>query len=152
MKKIIVVRHGDYNARGSLTTTGERQISELACKIAAVTNPNETELVSSVSTRATDSAAIIMRTLGIGRYRTENILYSSEQCAPKHNEVIDQIIIPRRDAVGTLIIVTHFEYTSFLPTIIGCRMFDKAVCFQEIDIDKGQARVIDFDLKQAYVL
>lgn len=144
MKKLIIVRHGDYDYRNNdLNLRGISQIEKLSERIAQLVAGERVVILSSDRERATSSAKIIADKLVLGF--TEHELLWSENCHQTNLSEALILIDQAGESADIVIVVTHYEYTAELPPEYGKRLGVSG--FPHRESDKGTARVIDFDLR-----
>ena len=143
MKKLIIVRHGDYLPDGNLSEFGERQLLDLAWKINRLVEGDSAVLISSTAPRAEQSADLLHpRVQGITSY-TKNPIFWSEAHRQPNIEAGLQII--EEQTADVVIIVTHFEWGQDLPTAFAERFLQTRFPLKQLN--KAQAWVIDCEAK-----
>jgi phosphohistidine phosphatase SixA len=141
VEKLIIIRHGDYDPRTwNLTSRGRRQIAALAERLAPLVN-HSTRILVSPTKRTRESADELVSVLG-GEYEVHFILESSGGHIP--NKVMDETIrfIESTPDIGTIILVTHFEFVKQFPAYYGVNKLE-IKDWREAEIDKGGAAIID---------
>lgn len=112
MKKLILVRHGDYDAdTGSLDSDGLEQVHRLATAIAAhIVSP--VSIIASPATRTADTAALISRLACDGiQVQYHNFLDIEQSTQTEDddttNAAINNIANTAGESAATIFIVTH---------------------------------------------
>ncbi len=140
MKRLILVRHGDY-VDGSLTVFGRQQMQELACALAHSVVGNML-LVSSTIQRAKESAAILAEFFQVP------VMEHGVWAAPgdtSNNDGALQFIGSIDTNIDTLMVVTHLPFLQSFPAFFGKEALN--VSFSSSWVEKGQAQVIDCMMK-----
>lgn len=140
MKRLILVRHGDYSG-GALTCYGRKQMQELAPALANSIVGNML-LVSSPIQRAKESAMILAEHLHVPV--TEHAVWEAEGDW-SDNDGAFQFIGDVDTDIDTLVVVTHLPFLESFPEYFGEKALN--VSFLYGGFDKGQARVIDCEMK-----
>lgn len=140
MKRLILVRHGNYSG-SSLSAYGRLQMQELAPTLIKSVVGNML-LVSSSIRRAVESAAIL------GEYFRVPLTTHEAWAAPgdtSDNDGAYQFISVINPGIDTLIVVTHLPFLESFPKYFGQRALGVTLPYG--GVDKGQAQVIDCELK-----
>ncbi len=149
MDTLIVVRHGDYDegagATAPLNERGRLQMADLAGKLAKFLAGRSHKILYSPVRRVVESADILHDTIG-GVCEENEIFRSSGAIDPRTQQAMQ--IIDSQD-VDVVIVVTHHEYSAALPWEYGGRFGKRygAGCFPDFASGKGEARVIDMNMK-----
>lgn len=144
MKKLIIVRHGDYDKKtGELTDAGKWSIEKLAGKLSAhISGP--LSIITSPAKRARDSASIIAQINVANSMEQDELLFSdpdvSENCGALYN-----LLNRRQNEADTFLIVTHYEYLKYFPGYFGKKLL--SVKFETSIVRRGEALVIDCERK-----
>ena len=110
MKHLFLARHGDYEDGGTrLSNSGRQQIGLLSFSIKDIINGSFAYIVSSTSTRASESAKILGARLNLSKeIELDSYLVDlNRECYPKCYNDSMAFIDKRRDNADGLIIVTH---------------------------------------------
>ncbi len=144
LKKVIIIRHGNYGSDDRINSSGIYQMEDNADKIRAVMGSSKNiALLSSSAPRAEDSAIVLSEALDIP-YTTYKEFWSDNQ----HYENYDRALallkteVEKRN-VDTVVLVTHMEYANYLPRII---IKDAGKDFMaHTPLEKGEMLVIDLE-------
>ena len=149
MKKLVIVRHGDYDYEDRLSELGKQQISDLSEKLAGYVNGDTLLIFSSPALRASESAKIIAGRLGI-EFEEHNVLWSGEDGKvsgwKKDFEVLMGIITSHPQQANVVVLVTHYEYVEDFPFWFGKNHLQINLPCKVIP--KGTAYVIDCEKKE----
>lgn len=140
MKRLILVRHGDY-FDGALSDYGREQMQELAPALANNVVGNML-LVSSPIQRAKESATILAEYFHIPV--NEHEVWEAEGNWSDDDGAF-QFIAGIDTNISTLVVVTHLPFLESFPTYFGKRALD--VSLPSGGVNKGQAQVIDCEMK-----
>jgi phosphohistidine phosphatase SixA len=140
MKKLILIRHGDY-VGGRLTEYGKMQIRQLAPSLVDHIEGNLL-IVSSPLMRASGSAGILAEYFAVPMTEHEVWASDSDSC---DNEAAYRFVESTAGEVDTLMVVTHLPFLQkFIPYLgnkmLGCK-------FPYSGVDKGEGQVIDLEKK-----
>ena len=107
MKRLFLVRHGNYNSEG-LTDDGREQVTRLAESIRPLAI-GTSYVMSSPIKRALQSAEIVARALGIADIEQVPFFHQDEfyHRVPGHLEKAMQIVTERAGMVDNLVVVAH---------------------------------------------
>lgn len=140
MKRLILVRHGDYAGR-ALTDFGRKQMQELAPALANSVVGNMF-LVSSPIQRAKESAAILAEHFRVPV--NEHGVWEAESDS-SDNQGAFQFIGGIDANIDTLVVVTHLPFLQSFPAYFGKNELNVSLPYG--GVDKGQAQVIDCEMK-----
>lgn len=140
MKRLILVRHGDYVGR-ALTDFGRRQMQELAPALASSVVGNML-LVSSLIQRAKESATILAEHFHVPV--NEHGVWEAEGDW-SDNDGAFQFIGDVDTNIDTLVVVTHLPFLESFPAYFGKKALNVSLSYG--GVDKGQAQVIDCEQK-----
>jgi len=148
VKKLIILRHGNYNSSG-LTGDGMRQIRSVSPKIAEeIGNSQDACIISSTAIRAKQSADILSKILGIPYVENGKLHTEGGDLELDQSEEMLRIIDSCPNAY--LIFVSHHEAAKYFPAILGKK---KLQCFFSVfSIEKGEAKVIDCEALKEKVI
>ncbi len=138
MKKVIIVRHGDYDGNHRLSPTGENQMKKLAQLIEPHLLPN-TIFLSSTAPRADDSSRVLATALKL-KYKSFPELHSgNDSPVGQDNQRAINLINDeaKKNQADCVIVLTHLEYASVLPYKFRADNYRS--------INKGQGLIIDFE-------
>ena len=123
MKELIVARHGEYGCGNGdrfnknkdvdhLTEQGRRSVKKLAEKLKLHAQDKSVTILSSTAIRAVESARIISKELKV-KFKIHNALWHDDEYPAYQSEVLE--LIQSHTKTDVLILVTHREYTGYLP-------------------------------------
>lgn len=141
MKKLIVVRHGDYGFDNHLNEKGEGQMKRISEKLREHIKGLSVYILSSSADRARESTEALSRELDIG-FEFNELLWSDEEHGWSNEALLD--LIRTKTRVDVIVLVTHYEYANDFPRYFA--MFQLKVedaspfCKR---VEKGEAVVID---------
>lgn len=140
MKRLILVRHGDY-VGSTLTDFGRKQMQELAPVLANSVVGNML-LVSSTIRRAKESSAILAE-----HFRVPVIEHGVWEAEGdwSDNDGAFQFIGDVDTNIDTLVVVTHLPFLESFPAYFGKKALNVSLPYG--GVDKGQAQVIDCEMK-----
>lgn len=153
MKKLVVVRHGDYededNDDEKLSSLGEKQIAQLAEKLESHLNGFSVVILSSTALRARQSAEILVDKFGAA-FEGLDLLWSGEG-GKSFGTFMDfkkllKMIEERKEQAEVYVLVTHYEYIEDFPMFFGKQRLG-ATLKSEV-IPKGTAWLIDCEKKE----
>lgn len=113
MKRLIVVRHGDFGNNFQLTTDGRKQIAALAKRLKPIVGKGTVQIITSPAERAKESAAILARALKT-EFELAKALYWEGPRSGSINQAVDALLLQRK-RVETIIVVTHLPLVEKLP-------------------------------------
>jgi phosphohistidine phosphatase SixA len=142
MKKILIVRHGYYSV-SDLTSTGREQMKDLGMAIKSLMNGDSIEVKSSTAPRAKQSAKILAEILGVS-FTEHEFLWSGPDSPRGCRVDLDKALkIIQGSRADVVILVTHLEYSEYLPTHLGKKICGKDHGFPSEETGKGEAWFID---------
>jgi phosphohistidine phosphatase SixA len=149
MKKLVLVRHGEYSTIDGqyiLNEEGRQQIAVLAPKLRALIGDQRVALHTSWAARAAASAAILADALGV-TFEEHRELWSGGDGIGHYPDTEAMVwqIVEWAEEYDVLILVTHLEFVERLPNKFANVVFKTAI--REVHIPKGHAGVIDCDTK-----
>ncbi len=143
MKKLIIMRHGDYNNYDyRLSKYGKKQMVQTAKIIHSVSNEYSIFILTSTAPRAIDSAKAINEVLQVG-YEEHDELWDDDSHQGDWKKSIN-IIDSKKDSFDMVIVVTHLEFTEILPYYFAREVLE----IDDFDcgpVGKGEAIAIDFE-------
>jgi phosphohistidine phosphatase SixA len=143
MKKLIVVRHGEY-LNGRLSGHGQIQIEKLAEKLKALVVGESMLIFSSNAERARESAEIIGKAFDAQIEVCEE-LYSDED-HPVNLPWALELVKSNMGKADVIVLVTHFEYVGEFPSYyVEKELGMKAHSWE---IEKGGAWFVDCAAKE----
>jgi len=139
MKKLIVVRHGEYGPTISLNNLERNQIGSLTDRLHRLVDGASILLLSSTALRASESADILGKAFHV-EVESHYFLWSANRYKVDFPAVLE-LVQSRQDMADVIILVTHLEYVEGFPAyfcerVLGIRCYTHS-------IGKGQAVVID---------
>lgn len=137
MKRLILVRHGDYGNDKHLNLTGRNQMINLAFKIRGIIEGTTALILSSPVTRARESAEVLTELLGIASEVNGLVTYGRELVQ------LLKLVKTKGRAVDVLILVTHLPLIERFPSYFGKHELGLTIPLQSLD--KGGALVIGCD-------
>jgi phosphohistidine phosphatase SixA len=144
MRRLIIVRHGDYGEDYHLSQYGIEQITLLSTMLKATTNGESIAILSSVATRAVDSAKILGKAFGVP-FEEHDVLWS-ENRHPENLQEALELVRSKKDCADVLVLVTHLEYVYLFPNHFGKEELG-VTSFPRREIGKGTAWDIDCEAK-----
>lgn len=145
MKRLIIVRHGDYeNYVGNLTGVGRKRIEILARRLAPFVF-GKVAMLSSTAIRALETAEVLAVTLGGRGIKTYDALLSSPGKCNLKGALYAVKQAEKEVGAETFILSTHYEHAQFLPQYFGEK--ELGVTFEAREIERGEAWVIDCETK-----
>jgi phosphohistidine phosphatase SixA len=119
MRKIAVVRHGEYDQSFKINETGRLQMQKIGTRLKSMVEEGETTLIlSSTASQAYESALLLADIIGAPIERHE-VLWS-ENSRPENFEAAYQLVQSVRRRADLILVATHYEYAiGFMPYIIG---------------------------------
>lgn len=143
MKKLILIRHGDYSG-DKLNEVGRKQIIDLTNVLKEeYLNDESILLMTSTALRASDSAKVVSEILKID-YKEYKTLWSDKNHKENH-EALLELIKSKQNEAETIILVTHYEYVEEFPAYFASKELD--IEWSDKLIGKGEAWVIDCQAK-----
>lgn len=144
--KLVLVRHGDrIYGEDVLSGFGRCQMESLAAELAKRFTGQRIALLSSSAHRALISAEIIGKALEVTPVAYD-LLWSESSRPQKEYEALE-LIQRHQDSCDVVVVVTHLEYCSALPMVMGWDWNVELRDRQNRDLKNGHALVIDFDQK-----
>ncbi len=140
MKKLFVVRHGDYDDDNRLNEHGKKQIRELAKIVQADLNGYSVLILSSSAPRASDSAEAMDEVLKVGFEENKVFWYDSSHWS--NPDDAHKAIMEKKDDADVIIVITHLDFTEDIPGIFMNELGIDAHC---CSVGKGQAWKIDLE-------
>lgn len=142
MKKLIIVRHGDYDFKYQLNDTGRNQIKRLADKLYSQINTSSIIILSSIAARARQSAEIIVEKFKIDSFKEYDFLESlggslKDDQVTKTLDLIHSV----EDKFDIVFLVIHYEFVESFPKIFGKKFLNTD--FERHSIKIGNAWLID---------
>ena len=144
MKKLILVRHGQYDNSGHLTDNGREQIKMLTKKLMQYTEDDMSVLVlASPAQRTYESAEIISKLFDI-ESETQDDLLSDGLNSPMN---LDRLYkrIKSIDKADVIILVTHFDYVADFPNYFS--EMEWGIKLPSVEIGRGEAWIVDCEQK-----
>lgn len=112
-KRLLTVRHGDYDSNMSLSDLGVKQIYGISAKILPLVKGKTAIILSSPEERAVQSAAIIACQLGL-ELQEHDVLWSESRHPENFPEAL-KLVRSFMGKVDIIILVTHYEYVEYFP-------------------------------------
>ncbi len=148
MKKLVIVRHGDYGFDGSLSKTGRGQMERLARGLRSRLGGGKAIILFSTAPRGEQSARILGVELGITELEPHEVLWSDrDNGRSAHPAETLALVRSKKDQYDIVILVTHYEYAEEFPMYFSNFEFD-GLLFTCAEIKKGEAWVIDCETRQ----
>ena len=141
MKKLFVIRHGDYNDSLRLSELGKEQMTQVSEKILTRLNGHSMLMLSSTAPRAIDSANAISKVLLID-YEEHEMLWDDDSHWGNLNESI-KLINSKKNLADAILVVTHFDFTEELPEHYAKEVLNISSLIGTVG--KGEAWEIDFE-------
>ena len=152
MKKLIAVRHGEYDhSHGSLVLRGEEQIKLLAVALSSHIKGEKVRLFHSPFTRTAESAFILGRILNVEFEMCVALERDDFSDANHIADALQKQLGNSYDNVDILIVVTHFEAPAGL---INHFMTEGHIdnFLSDWEISKGTALVLNIESNEVTVL
>lgn len=144
MEKLIIVRHGDYDKdSGHLSDKGSADIKGVAVRIKALVRDSSALILSSPAFKAAESALILSDVLNVAIVMHDDLF---SECQGDMN--LDRALAfvrGKSDQADVLIVVTHIEYTDYLPAHFFKKEWDMKAPYMHLE--KGEGAVIDYASK-----
>ena len=145
MKNLVVIRHAACGNDGRISEDGRQQMHRLFDHLHRFVNAGTVLVLTSSASRATDSAAVLVREFECVDLAVEiekhDLLWSDVH----HREDIPgalALLARSRDRADTIVVVTHLEYAGELP-----ERFTLQESWPEpiplLGVDRGQAVLLD---------
>jgi phosphohistidine phosphatase SixA len=148
MKKLVIVRHGDYGFDGSLSTKGKAQMKQLAESLRSQLGGGKTIILFSTAPRGEQSARILAAELGITELEPHEVLWSDrENGRSAHPAKTLALVRSKKELYDIVVLVTHYEYAEEFPMYFSQCEFD-GLLFICVEIKKAEAWVIDCETRQ----
>ncbi|MDP3882493.1 MAG: phosphoglycerate mutase family protein [Candidatus Staskawiczbacteria bacterium] len=154
MKKLFIVRHGDYTDDGEylnepLSSLGKKQADSLADKLEGHVDKASVVILSSTSLRATQFAEIISARLDLP-FESSDLLWSGTGgkvfgISDDFKKVLE-LLDKRPEDPDVVILVTHYEYVGGFTRFFGRVKLDVRLLGEVIP--KGTAWLIDCEKKE----
>ena len=147
MRTLIIVRHGRQDSNGDLSVFGRLDVGVLADRLTQNINGASTiRILTSPAEYALATAAILGSALRADEVRAQAILRTKGD--GKHNvDLLGAVdLIHQNTDVDVLILVTHSEYTTNLPSYFFMQEWHLAK--RSHYIDKNEAWLINMDTKE----
>ena len=139
MKKLIIIRHGDYDDKtGLLNNNGARKIRTVA-EVLGMYLEGNTRVLSSTAPRAVQSAGIICDELDL-TYEQHDVLWV-DHAHPENFQGVFDLVQAASPHVDTIILVTHYDYGQYFPTYYGKRVWSKKLPVESLNT--GGMRILD---------
>lgn len=144
LKRLIIVRHGDYGSDDHLNIDGKREMNKLGDELmTSIINGQRGFILTSPINRAFESAEILRGMLGFQIVANEVLFSNGDH--PVDLIASLELIRSYKNIADILIVVTHLEYTNRFHQYFGKN--ELGVEFQFGGIGKGQAWDIDCEQK-----
>lgn len=145
MKKLALVRHGDYYSDGDLTPVGFERIMRTAIQLVKLVEP-PIKIACSVQLRAKNSAAIIAEILDpINTSYHDELATGKDAPVAKYARVnmdaIHKVVESLDDNGSSIVLVTHYEVCAFYPDYFLSQILKLDTGSRPIE--KGRALIID---------
>jgi len=141
MKKLILVRHGNYIGRGDFENPLSEEVCEqikiLSEKIKSVINNGSVLIFSSPAIRTLQSAEIISNKLSVGFEKHEALFYN------EFLEILD--LLDNNNNIDLIILVAHLEEVVDFQKFFNKKRFNSSLPF--VSAQKGEAIIIDCENK-----
>ena len=148
IKKLILVRHGQYDNAGHLTDYGREKIKILAKKLKQLVDDEMLVVVlASPAERTSESAEVISKMFGVEFEKTDSLLSEGALYPMNLSRALE--LVKSKDKADIIILVTHFDYVADFPKYFSER--ELGITLPSIEIGKGEAWVVDC-LKKTLIL
>lgn len=145
MKRLIIVRHGDYRWGGGdhLTDIGREQMAKIAKLLRPIIAGEVTVVWSSPANQAKESARILVGELGASLSINETLL--SGRIGDRSLQTILGLITSSADDVDNVILIAHRDNCGAIPKYFGHNYL--GVDFSYVEVGCGEGRIIDCEAK-----
>ncbi len=147
MKRLVIVRHGEYGAMDHLNDNGKKQITQLTAN-PRLQKTEKVTIFSSPARRAKESAEILGIFFGV---KAEEHAGLYDDSLPAFERTLN-LIRSKKDEVDTVILVTHLEYTKFFPSYFAKMELGVSSFPPEKSVSYGRAWEIDCEHKTLTLL
>ncbi len=140
MKKMIIVRHGEYDSNLNLSEYGVCQMKDLVKMIARIAGEGVVRILSSSAVRAAQSANVLASGLTKGVFEKCERLWSDRD----HPEDLDEVlgmVNTYADTCDVLVLVTHLEYARDFPSYYSEQVLKREFPWQSVE--KGEMVAVD---------
>ena len=146
MKRVVLVRHGEYGPDDHLDERGYRQLTDLCLSLDGYFRAwGRIQLLTSTADRAMESAEILARVLP-ARPEALDLLWS-ERSHPEDLAGLFRLLEDRADLADTFVLVTHFEYVNEFPSFFASQKWGRPLLPDEASVTrltgKGRALILD---------
>ena len=159
-KKVIIIRHGDYDGNHNLSEYGKESISRLAMKLLPEIERKTIVCISSMASRGIQSSEILQtkwKKNGISiAFEKKYEVWSGNDAYRERRRLLEQeerdISVQNFDwlkafienAIEEIVIVmSHLEFVEDFPEMLG---------FKGEEIDKGQAMILDLETHERIII
>ncbi len=145
MKKIVVIRHGQYDVvSGNLTKQGEGQIENLARSLRQKLL-GKTFILTSPAPRTRQTANLLGELLH-AEIQEQPILWSGGDAPPQtcfDPPAVLEFIVSLQQQVENVMVVTHWEYVETLPRLLSKKFLERPTALRSLA--RGEAWMIDLE-------
>ncbi len=141
MKKLIVIRHGDYNDAHRLSELGKKQMTQIGEKIMTRLNGHSMLMLSSTAPRAIDSANAVGKVLQINHEEHEILWDDNSHWGSLADSI--KLIDSKKGLADVVVVVTHLEFTEEIPDHFANEVLNTSSFIHTVG--KGEAWEIDFE-------
>lgn len=143
MKRLVVVRHGEYGSGDHLNEEGRAQMNALAEKLKPLFSGCSVLVLTSTANRARESAEILTAAFSAACEAHEILL--SESSHQEDLPGVYELVRSRQDLADVVMLVTHLEYARDFPSYFGEKQLETH--WHQGELEKGEAKVIDCEFK-----
>lgn len=150
MKRLIVVRHGDYQGDMTISDLGVRQMRKLARQLRRHVEGNVVRVLTSTAPRATGSARVLVEELSLSGYIEALVLWKDNEHWSDVEEALG-FVREQFQGVDVLIVVTHLDHAEELPGLFAKKVLGRPN-FDQVGLKKGQAVIVDSETIEVIVI
>ena len=149
LKKLFLLRHGQYEGRGFLTVEGVETITKLSARMLDIQsfNPDETAVLCSGELRAFKTAQCLLGRLDLPT--VEPIVHNAFFSNDRRCDTIEALKVLKKhiEECESLIVITHHEMMSALPHAFCSEVLGMDTSHANGGVSYGQGYCIDCENK-----
>lgn len=152
MKKLVLVRYGEYDSAGHINDVGRMNMQSAAGYIVDHTKTNSMIVVAANIPRAIESARVLAATLSLMEPVVVDELYAAaeDQRLPDCSVAYDKLV-QLAGSLEVVVAVVSREYIESLPPYIAGHVFGE-VEFASASLERGEALMVDLEARRVYPL
>lgn len=148
MKKLVVIRHGEYDVRYNLNDEGRSQMQNLSAYLVENFKGMKMVILSSSAPRALQSAEVIGEVLELP-VEKHKVLWSGGDGYSQNNATVLNLV-KEKDEFDVVMLVTHLEYCEefpgyFIENALGGE-------YKPAGSSKGGARILDCETQEMEII